>query len=270
MAVASKFLAVGSVTPWARAGSGAVATQAFANTTFGPRGLILMEKGQTAAEALEVLIAEDDGRAHRQVGLVDSIGASAAHTGEGCKPWAGSISEAGFTIQGNLLTGPGVIEAMATAFERCKARLPEKLYAALLAGERAGGDKRGRQSAAILTVRAGGGYGGFNDRWIDYRVDNAHNPVEALGELLQLHVVHNETSPPAEQVRLRGAILQKLQQQMSAQGFYAGDIHGKYDAATRQALGVFVAYENINNRTNLDEGRIDQIALEFLLRPERF
>lgn len=205
VAVASKFLAVGSVVPWARAGAGAVATQAFANTTFGPRGLSMMNAGQSAEDVLAGLIAEDEGRTRRQVGLIDKAGRTATYTGVDCKPWAGGYAQSRCAMQGNLLAGPGVIAAMAEAFERHNGPLPQRLYAALFAGDRAGGDKRGRQSAAILVVRAAGGYGGFNDRWIDYRVDNAHNPVEQLGELLRLHSIHNETSPRAEQVPLRGA-----------------------------------------------------------------
>ncbi|MBT3389028.1 MAG: DUF1028 domain-containing protein [Chloroflexi bacterium] len=268
VAVASKFLAVGSVVPWAQVGAGAVATQAFANTSFGPRALTLMQQGQSAEEALAGLIAADEGSPRRQVGLVDKAGRSATYTGVECKPWAGGYAQSGFAVQGNLLAGPGVIEAMAETFERHNGLLPQRLYAALLAGDHAGGDKRGKQSAAILVVKAGGGYGGFNDRWIDYRVDNAPNPVEELGELLRLHTIHNETSARADQVPLQGEILQNLQILLAERGFYAGDIHGKYDATTRQALGLLVAYENINDRTDLEQGRIDQIALDFLLKPQ--
>ena len=265
VAVASKFLAVGSVVPWARVGAGAVATQAFANTSFGPRGLSMMERGQSAEDVLAGLIAADESRARRQVGLIDRAGGSATYTGEDCKPWAGGYAQSGYAVQGNLLEGPSVLETMAETFERQGGRLPERLHAALLAGDRAGGDKRGRQSAAILVAKAAGGYGNFNDRWIDYRVDNAPNPVKQLGELLRLHIIHNETSPQEQQVTLQGEILQKLQILMTERGFYAGDIHGEYDAATRQALAMLVAYENINERTDLDEGRMDQIAFDFLL-----
>ena len=266
--VASKFLAVGSVVPWARAGAGAVATQAFANTSFGPHGLGMMGNGQAAEVVLALLIAEDEGRARRQVGLVDQAGHSATYTGEACKPWAGGYTGSGFAVQGNLLAGSGVVESMAETFERCSGEFPDRLYAALFAGDQAGGDKRGRQSAAILVVKAGSGYGGFNDRWLDYRVDNHPDPVAELGELLRLHRIHNETSPRAEQVPLRGEILQTLQELMTKRGVYAGDIHGEYDAATRQALSQLVANENINDRTDLELGCMDQIALDFLWNDE--
>ena len=265
VAVASKFLAVGSVVPWARAGAGAVATQAFANTSFGPRGLSMMERGQSAEDVLATLIAKDEGRPRRQVGFIDQAGCSATYTGVDCKPWAGGYAQRGFAVQGNLLEGPSVVESMAEAFTRQAGSLPQRLFAALLAGDRAGGDKRGRQSAAMLIVKEAGGYGGFNDCWIDYRVDNAADPVEQLGELLRLHIIHNETSPREQQVTLRGEILQNLQALMTKRGFYADDIHGKYDAATRQALAMLVAHENINDRTDLEQGRMDLIALEHLL-----
>ena len=254
--------------PWARAGAGAVATQAFANTSFGPHGLGMMGNGQAAEVVLALLIAEDEGRARRQVGLVDQAGHSATYTGEACKPWAGGYTGSGFAVQGNLLAGSGVVESMAETFERCSGEFPDRLYAALFAGDQAGGDKRGRQSAALLVVKAGGGYGGFNDRWLDYGIDNAPNPVEQLGELLRLHIIHNETSPREEQVLLRGEILQKLQILMTERGVYAGDIHGEYDAATRQALSQLVANENINDRTDLELGCMDQIALDFLWNDE--
>jgi len=264
--VASKFLAVGSVVPWARSGAGAIATQAFANTTFGPRGLSLMEQRQAAEDVLTAMIADDPGRARRQVGLVDKAGCAATYTGEDCKPWAGGVAGVGFAAQGNLLAGPQVAEMMAETFTRHSGQLPDRLYAALLVGDQAGGDRRGRQSAAILVVKAGGGYGGFNDRWVDYRVDNHPDPVKLLGELLHLHIIHNETSPRAEQIQLRGEILQDLQILMSKRGFYTGDIHGEYDSDTRQALGVLVSYENINDRTDIENGRMDQIALDFILQ----
>ncbi len=184
VAVASKFPAVGAVVPFARAGAGAVATQSFANTSFGPRGLDLMGSGLSAQEALEELLKDDPDREQRQVGLVDLKGHSATFTGSGCFSWAGGLNGEGYAIQGNILAGGKVVPAMEKAFLKAKGNLPARLFAALKAGDRAGGDKRGRQSAAIYVVKPNGGYGGYLDRWIDYRVDDHDDPVPRLGELL--------------------------------------------------------------------------------------
>jgi uncharacterized Ntn-hydrolase superfamily protein len=173
VAVASKFFAVGPVVPWARAGVGAVATQSFANTTFGPRGLELLERGLEPEEALEVMLRADDDRKRRQAGVVGAKGKSATFSGEECIDWAGGRSGPGYAVQGNILTGEEVVAAMEKAFLESKGKpLAERLYHALVAGDAAGGDSRGRQSAALLVVREGGGYGGFNDRAVDIRVDD--------------------------------------------------------------------------------------------------
>lgn len=266
IAVASKFLAVGAVVPWARAGAGAVATQSYANTTFGPQGLAMMEAGHSAQQALDALLEADEGAALRQVGMVDARGGAATFTGEDCYPWAGGMTGEGFSAQGNLLAGPQVVEAMAEAFTRSRGPLPERLYRALLAGDRAGGDRRGRQSAALLVVKEKGGYGGFNDRWIDLRVDNHPDPVPLLEEMLEMHFLYNEVSPPEERIQLQGEVLQRLQRQMQRLGYYQGEAHGRYDQLTREALEKLVLAENMDERTQLDEGTMDPPALEFLLR----
>jgi uncharacterized Ntn-hydrolase superfamily protein len=190
VAVASKFPAVGAVVPWAQANAGAVATQSFANTSYGPHGLELMQNGISADEALAKLLQEDKDRDLRQVGLVDLKGKSATFTGEGCFPWAGGVTGKGYAIQGNILKSNKVVPAMEKTFLKTKGSLPKRLHAALLAGDRAGGDKRGRQSAAIYIVKPNGGYGGFVDRWIDYRVDDHADPVLRLGELLEMHELY--------------------------------------------------------------------------------
>ncbi|HAV76057.1 MAG TPA: fimbrial assembly protein FimA, partial [Anaerolineae bacterium] len=169
VAVASKFPAVGAVVPWAQAGVGAVATQSFANTSFGPRGLAMMATGLSAEETLSRLLEDDIDKELRQVGLVDAKGGAATFTGTGCFAWAGGLTGKGFAIQGNILKSERVAPAMERAFLKAAGSLPERLHAALLAGDRAGGDKRGRQSAAIYVVKPKSGYGGFTDRWIDYR-----------------------------------------------------------------------------------------------------
>jgi uncharacterized Ntn-hydrolase superfamily protein len=188
VAVASKYLAVGAVVPWAKAGVGAVATQSAVNTTYGPRGLELMAQGKSAEEALKKLTEEDPSRDSRQVGMVDATGKVANFTGKKCNAWAGAKSGKHYTCQGNLLTGEAVVEAMAKTFEESKGPLAWRLMVALEAGEKVGGDKRGKQSAAILVVREKGGAGGFNDRSIDFRVDDHQEPVQELARILALRL----------------------------------------------------------------------------------
>jgi uncharacterized Ntn-hydrolase superfamily protein len=186
VAVASRVLAVGAVVPYAQAGVGAIATQAFANTTYGPKGLALLRKGLTPEQVLKRLLAEDKDREHRQVGIVDAKGRAIAFTGKKCLPLAGHLVGKGYAVQGNILAGEQVVKAMAQAFESTKGELAERLMAALEAGESAGGDARGKQSAALLVVRKGGGYGGFDDRYIDLRVDDNPEPVKELRRLLTM------------------------------------------------------------------------------------
>ena len=187
IAVQSKFFAVGSVVPWAEAGVGAIATQSWANTTYGPNGLKLLKSGLSADQTLERLIADDPGHATRQVGIVDAKGNIANYTGDECNAWAGAVSGKHYTVQGNILAGEAVVKGMAKAFEATDGELADKLMAALFAGQEAGGDTRGQQSAALLVVQAGNGYGGFNDRYIDLRVDDAEKPIEELQRLLEIH-----------------------------------------------------------------------------------
>lgn len=184
--VASKFFAVGAVVPYAKAGVGAIATQSYANPTYGPRGLELLSAGLSPQGVLWRLLADDPNPEVRQVGIVDAHGRSANHTGSGCLPWAGGIVEAGFSVQGNLLAGEAVIIEMAEAFRRSRGELAERLLWALMAGEAAGGDKRGKQSAALVVVRQSGGFGGFDDRYVDLRVDDHLSPLEELHRLLDV------------------------------------------------------------------------------------
>ncbi len=264
VAVASKFPAVGAMVPWARAGAGAVATQSYANTSFGPRGLEMMASGLSAQETLSRLLADDPEREKRQVGLVDARGGTAAFTGRECHPWAGDLSGKFFTVQGNILVGAQVLEAMTEAFTGTQGNLPTRLYAALLAGDRAGGDRRGRQSAAIYVVKPHGGYGGFTDRWIDYRVDDHPNPVPRLGELLEMHTLYFGKSAPEERLLLQGEVLRKLQEMMRKAGHYRGESTGEMDVVTRKALAAFIGSENFEERCNLEEGWIDRPVFDFL------
>jgi uncharacterized Ntn-hydrolase superfamily protein len=266
IAVASRFLAVGAVVPWARAGAGAVATQSYANTTFGPAGLDLMQHGLPAQQALERLLAADAGRAQRQLGMVDSTGHAATFTGAECFAWAGGRTGPGYACQGNILTGPQVVERMAETFESTSGELALRLFAALAAGDRAGGDSRGRQSAALQVVKPSGGYAGFNDRALDLRIDDAPNPIPRLRQLIELHQLYSGTSDPAERVDIRGAVARDLQTMMKRLGHYTRRVNGKYDSATHDALRAFTGKENLEDRVDLERGAIDPPALEYLVR----
>lgn len=197
VAVQSKFLAVGAVVPWARAGVGAIATQSFANVAYGPDGLALLADGLAAEESLARLVAADDLRKERQAGIVDARGGSATHTGEGCFAWAGGRLGPGFAAQGNILAGAAVVDGLVDTFLAGGRPFPDLLVACLAAADAAGGDRRGRESAALLVVRAGGGFGGGNDRWIDLRVDHHDDPIGELGRLLDLQHLYFERPDPA-------------------------------------------------------------------------
>jgi uncharacterized Ntn-hydrolase superfamily protein len=186
VAVASRFFTVGNVVPWAKADVGAVATQAYANTSFGWRGLELLEKGLTPEEARDVLIRQDDDPTRRQMGIVSADGKSATYTGEGCTAWAGGRAGPHYAVQGNILAGEAVVIAMEKAFLETEGTLADRLYAALIAGEEAGGDSRGKQSAALLVVKEATGYGGYTDRAVDIRVDDHQEPFKELGRILKI------------------------------------------------------------------------------------
>ncbi len=265
VAVASKFPAVGAVVPWAKAKAGAVATQALANTSFGPLGLELMGRGLSAKTALDRMLAQDRDRAHRQVGLVDSKGRSASYTGKSCGEWAGGRTGPSYAIQGNILAGAPVVGEMERAFLEAKGDLPHRLLTSLEAGSRAGGDRRGRQSAALYVVKAKAGYGGRNDRWIDYRVDDHLNPIAQLAELLELHALYFGKSPKSERVRLTGAALKDIQQIMKGLGYYTSS-SPRYDETTRTAFRAFIGNENFEERADPDAGWIDRPVLEYLVR----
>lgn len=204
VAVASKFLGVGAAVPAARAGVGAIATQSYANTSFKPRGLALLAEGATAEQVVQRLLADDPGREQRQVGVVDAQGRAATFTGSDCHDWAGGVTDEGAAIQGNILAGPGVVPAMRAAWrdsagEASEAQdsLARRLLAALQAGDAAGGDRRGRQSAALLVVHEDGGYGGFDDVAVDLRVDDHTAPCAEMARLLDLHELYNVPPDPS-------------------------------------------------------------------------
>ncbi|TMD89625.1 MAG: DUF1028 domain-containing protein [Chloroflexi bacterium] len=263
IAVQSKFLAVGAVVPWAKAGVGAIATQSWANTSYGPRGLELLASGLSAQETLAQLIGEDDGRASRQVGIVGVDGQPATFTGDQCFPWAGGQVGEHYTCQGNILVGKDTVLAMARTFEQTTGRLCDRLVAALAAGQAAGGDSRGQQSAALLVVRQGGGYGGFNDRFIDLRVDDHPQPINELQRILQLHKLYLFPPDPADILVIDHDIARELQQLLTVLGDYQGAISGSYDEVTRAAFRKFSGRENLEERW-FEDARVDRTVLEFL------
>ncbi|HET9910606.1 MAG TPA: DUF1028 domain-containing protein [Anaerolineales bacterium] len=260
VAVASKFPAVGAVVPWAQAGIGAVATQSFANTSFGPRGLALMGTGLSAQETLERLLEDDTDKELRQVGLVDGKGGSATFSGSGCFAWAGGVSGKGYAIQGNILASGKVVPAMEKTFLKTKGNLPTRLHAALLAGDRVGGDKRGRQSAAIYIAKPKAGYGGYLDRWLDYRVDDHEDPVPRLGELLEMHELYFGKSPEQEHVEIKGRVLQQIVDVLSQEGYLA---EGK---GFIPSFNEFIGNENFEERADPDGKWIDEPVLKYLLK----
>jgi uncharacterized Ntn-hydrolase superfamily protein len=252
VAVASKFPAVGSVVPWAQARIGAVATQSWANTSFGPRGLELMGSGLSAEETIRRLAGEDDGREKRQVGMVDVTGSPATFTGSECMEWAGGRTGAGYACQGNILVGPDVVEALARGFEEAEGDLVDRLVAALVAGDRAGGDRRGRQSAALLVVREAGGYEGYTDRYVDVRVDDHPQAVDELVRAFEVYdrelLVRND-----QILDLTPELIDELRKRLGALGHYKGETGGSYDEATRLALAAFAGEFNLEGRLREDE-----------------
>jgi uncharacterized Ntn-hydrolase superfamily protein len=263
VAVASKFLAVGSVVPWAQAGAGALATQALANIGYGPRGLALLAEGRSAAAVLDALLADDPQREHRQVGLVDAHGGAAAHTGSNCMNWAGHVVGEGFTAQGNILTGANVVAAIASAFRGAHGELAERLLVALQAGDEAGGDLRGRQSAALYVARAGSSYGGLLDRYVDLRVDDHATPVPELARLLRLHRFYLTSPADTDLLRIDAAIARELQTLLGKAGYYRGPINGVYDETTRSALERYSGVENLEERL-VSSTKIDPQVLEYM------
>ncbi len=253
VAVESRFVAVGSVVPWAQAGVGAVATQSFANTAYGPKGLALLKQGMHPKDVIRRLTEKDGMAAQRQVGVIDARGRSASFTGDECFEWAGHVVGRNFACQGNILAGEGVVKGMARAFESTEGDLPIRLLAALQAGQKAGGDKRGQQSAALTVVRAKGGYGGLNDRWIDVRVDDHPAPIDELTRLFNVYdVTLLNREDPKDVVALTPEIVRELQRGLTRLGFYHGPLSGRYDKATQAAFEAWAGINNFENKLPSD------------------
>jgi len=250
--VASKFLAVGAVVPWARAEVGAVATQASADVSYGPRGLELLAAGASAQETLDRLTRDDPGGPERQIGVVDAAGGSATFTGPECFDWAGGRAGPGYAAQGNLLAGAAVVEALADTFEGTEGPLVERLLASLAAGDEAGGDRRGRQSAAVIVRETDGGYGGGTDILIDLRVDDHPDPVTELQRIYAIHDLHFGRTPEAQLIPL-DQVQAELADLLGRVG-HAGPI----EPGLREWAGM----ENLEER--LHDGRVDPIVLRAL------
>jgi uncharacterized Ntn-hydrolase superfamily protein len=263
--VQSKFPAVGSIVPWAKATVGAIATQAWANVGYGPSGLELLGAGKSASQTLKVLLDADDGREHRQIGIVDAKGEAVAHTGKECMDWAGQIVGDGFTCQGNILTGKAVVVDMAEAFENTEGDLIDKLFAGLIAGQAAGGDSRGMQSASILVVREKGGYEGGNDRYVDLRVDEHPSPIE---ELVRIFNIYDMTllsrEDPKLLVKIEGDLLAIIQQALVSLGCLEKGHANIYDGTTQSALTEWINTNNFENKAR-DDGTIWPSIVDVLL-----
>jgi uncharacterized Ntn-hydrolase superfamily protein len=261
VAVQSKFLAVGSVVPWARAGVGAVATQAMANYTYGPRGLELMARGKTADETVEGLISTDEDRQHRQVGAVDARGRAATFTGSECFEWAGGATGEYYAAQGNILVGGEMVEAMARTYEEAGGDLAARLLSALEAGQAAGGDSRGKQSAALLVVREGGGYGGDNDRVVDLRVDDHPDPLRELVRIRDLHTLYFGETRPEDVVGVDGDVRREVVDVLRRRGYVQEqDIE---DDVLFDALSAYIRTENFEEREQR-RGYLDRAVLEYM------
>jgi uncharacterized Ntn-hydrolase superfamily protein len=257
VAVASKFLGAGAAVPAALASVGAVATQSYANLAYRPQALALLSTGVTARSAVAALIAADGGPiAQRQVGVVGPTGEGGTFTGDDCHPWAGGTAGDGYAIQGNMLAGPQVVDGMEVAWQASAAesRLAYRLLAALRAGDLAGGDRRGRQSAALLVVARGMGYGGTSDVWVDLRVDDHPDPVAELERLLAMHSLYFERPDPDTLIPLTGLVAEEVRSLLDRRGHTGADL----DAALADWAGI----ENLEER--LVAGAIDPLVLSQL------
>jgi uncharacterized Ntn-hydrolase superfamily protein len=286
VALASRFLAAGAMTMYARAGVGAIASQALANTGYGPRGLELLAAGREPVDVVRRLTGADEAREHRQLGLVGADGRSATYTGASCMDWAGGWAGEDLAVQGNILAGPEVVQAMLAAFRTGARPFPELLVEALAAGEAAGGDRRGKQAAALLVVREGGGYGGLDDRWIDLRVDDHEAPVAELARLLSLTRLYRDRPYPGDLLPIDETLAGELRRRLTAIGYEAGETRGSSIAAAAETEGVtrtgeprplppgwdeaweaslneWMAVENLEERMTAS-GWLDPLVLELL------
>jgi uncharacterized Ntn-hydrolase superfamily protein len=264
VAVQSKFPAVGAVVPSAKAKAGAIATQAWANASYGPLGIKLLEEGLSAKETLHKLLADDNHPEVRQAAVVDAKGQVAAHSGSECLEWAGHVTGKGYSCQGNILASSKVVESMARAYEETSGDLIEKLLQGLSAGQAAGGDRRGQQSAAILVVRDKAGYEGFSDRYVDLRVDDHATPIEELKRVFRVYdMTMLSREDPKNLLTIDHDIATIVQRNLKKLGMYEGPVTGVLDVATKKALQDFVNIHNFENRMH-DDGRIWKSILDYM------
>jgi uncharacterized Ntn-hydrolase superfamily protein len=261
IAVQSKFLGVGSVVPWAKAGAGSVATQSYANTAYGPKALQLMEQGKSAQETLELLLADDPDREMRQVGLIDASGNPATFTGKACFDWAGGVTGTHFAAQGNILVDEETVQAMARVFKETNGTLADKLLASLDAGQEAGGDSRGKQSAALYIVKEKGGYGSFNDRYIDLRVDDHHDPIKELIRIYQLQQLYFAPSKPERIAEIEGDVKDELIHHLTRLSYLSSELQNNEEIV--KALTAYIHTENFEMREQRS-GFIDLEVFEFM------
>lgn len=262
VAVASKFLAVGALAPYAKARVGAIATQSWVNLEYGSKGLELLAEGLSPDEVLAKLVETDEGRELRQVGIVDAKGRSVTYSGNECYSWAGGIAGPNFACQGNILVDENTVKAMAEAFQTAQGDLADRLLQALLAGQEAGGDSRGKQSAALLVVKEGGGYGGYNDRYLDLRVDDHTDSVRELLRLLDLHKLYFKKSDPQDILPIEGTVKDELIGLLTELNYLE---LGKEvtEQSLQDALQSFQLIENFDERIQ-EAGFIDRRVLEFM------
>jgi uncharacterized Ntn-hydrolase superfamily protein len=260
IAVQSKFLGVGAVVPFAKAGVGAVATQSYANTAYGPEALQLFSEGKSAEEVIEIITSRDEDKDLRQVGVIDANGNAATFTGEKCYDWAGGITGKHFAAQGNILVDEQTVQAMAKTFQETSGTLAERLLAALNAGQEAGGDSRGQQSAALLVVKEAGGYGGYNDRFIDLRVDDHPEPIKELIRIFGLQQLY--FAPPKKEriAAIEGHVKEELVACLRRHGYL--DLYVDEDSI-HKALTRYIHTENFESR-ELERGKIDLDVLDYM------
>ncbi|UOR13054.1 DUF1028 domain-containing protein [Halobacillus amylolyticus] len=263
VAVQSKFLGVGAVVPWAKAGVGAIATQAFANPAYGPDGLQLLSEGLSAQETVDRLIENDPEAADRQVGIIDAEGRAATFTGERCYDWAGGVTGKHYTAQGNILVNKETVTEMGRAFESSEGTLADRLLAGLEAAEKAGGDSRGRQSAAIYVVKEKGGYGGLSDVFVDLRVDDHPEPIQELSRIYKLQQLYFGESKQGNIKRLEGELEESVVHHLYRTGFLASEQPDSDDFY--EALTTFLHRENFEGREQ-DKGWLDLEVYHFLER----
>ena len=268
VAVQSKFPNVRVAVPYAKAGVGAVATQSFSNSDFGTKGLDLLALGATPQEVLTIVSRDDADLQDRQVGIVDAKGRSATFTGKKCFDWAGGRTGPDYAIQGNILVSEATVDAMEKAFLGTRGSLADRLLAAIRAGAEAGGDKRGRQSAALVVVRQGASYDAKSDRYIDISVYDAKDPIAEIFRLYELQKVHFERSDPKDVIPIAGADAVYLQKVLAKRGVHKGRTDGVWDEASTNALADYMGWENYDTRIRRD-GKIDRKILELIRAKER-